>query len=254
MLKKRIIPVQLLLNNRLVKSIQFASFRDVGDPVASSKVYNSQFADELIFLNVARDNKTVEPLKQVLDKVSQVCFMPLAVGGGIRTYEDAEYLIRNGADKVVLNTACYSNQDLITKIANTFGTQAVVVCVDVHLNDETNNYELFSHCGQKKEICDLLEYLDLCVQSGAGEILIQSIDHDGKMNGFDIPLIKQAVERVNVPVIACGGAGNYYHLKEVFLETNVSAVACGSIFNFSDSNLIRAKAFLSNYSLPFKLV
>lgn len=254
MLKKRIIPIQLLLNDRLVKTVNFDHYRDVGDPVASSRVYNSQYADELIFLNINRNATSINPLLKILEDISEVCFMPLALGGGIRSIEDTLCLIRNGADKVVLNSVCYNNKDIISKIAAHFGSQAVIVAIDVRWNDKEKQYRLYSKCGSDLEPVSLVDHINNCVKAGAGEILIQSIDHDGKMQGFDIHLIKQVVSQVNIPVIACGGSGNYEHLRDVFMLTDVSAVACGSIFNFSDSNLIRAKAFLSNYNLLFKIV
>ena len=178
--------------------------------------------------------------------------MPLAVGGGIRNYKDAATLIKRGADKVVLNTICYDNPQIISEIANNFGNQAVIVAIDVKKNPE--GYSLYSSCGQTIESVLLEEHCNNCINAGAGEILIQSIDQDGSMQGFDLELMRYIKNIVNIPIIALGGAGNYLHLRDVFLKSNVSAVACGSLFNFSDSNLIRAKAFLSNYNLDFKVV
>lgn len=254
MLKKRIIPVQLMLGNRLVKTRQFDSWRDVGDPVKSSAVYNSNFADELIFLNIARDNRTVTDLLEVIERVSEVSFMPIAMGGGIRDAADAGELIRSGADKVVVNSATYADRDVIAKTAARFGSQAVVLSVDVRWDDEAEDYRLFSDCGRRYEPVRLADHVRRCVDEGAGEIMIQSINRDGMMNGYDIALTRRVMSAANVPVIAAGGSGNYEHLREVFLEANVSAVACGSLFNFTDSNPIRAKAFLSNHGLRFKVV
>lgn len=254
MLKKRIIPVQLLLDSRLVKTIRFGEQRDVGDPVKSSAVYNSQFADELVFLNIDREQRGVEPLAALLKKVSEVCFMPLAVGGGIRSLDDAAFLIKHGADKVVINSALYKQPELITQIAERFGSQAVIAGIDTRWNAERNEYEAYSDCGRQLQAVRITDHIRNCVARGAGEVFIQSIDRDGAMTGFDIPLIRQAMAAATVPVIAGGGSGNYDHLKEAFLETGVSALACGSLFNFSDSNPIRAKAHLSNYGLAFKVV
>jgi cyclase len=253
-LKRRIIPVQLLLEGRLVKSRQFDSFRDVGDPVASSRVYNSQYADELVFLNIARKDRTVAPLADLLAAVAEVCFMPLTLGGGIRTIEDVEFLIRNGADKVLINSAVYENPALISAAAKNFGSQAVVVGIDAAWNDTQARYVLHSDCGRLPQPVWLEQHLETCMEHGAGEIMIQSIDRDGTMEGFDVTLASKVAVLCNLPIICAGGSGNYEHLKEVFLEADVSAVACGSLFNFSDSNPIRAKAFLSNYGLPFKVV
>ncbi|MBA3341087.1 MAG: imidazole glycerol phosphate synthase subunit HisF [Gemmatimonadaceae bacterium] len=254
MLKKRIIPIQLLLNERLVKTRQFGAYRDVGDPVASSKVYNAQNADELVFLNINRSERHVEPLLSLLERVSAVSFMPLSLGGGITTFDAARRLITSGADKVVLNSAAYRDIGLIPRVADSFGSQAVVVGLDVRFDEKSAEYSLYSDCGRVAEMVGLDEHLERVTSLGAGEILVNSIDRDGTMQGYDIPLLKRVADAVRVPVIGCGGAGQYNHLKEAFLETRVSALACGSLFNFTDSNPIRAKAFLTNYGIPFKTV
>lgn len=252
MLKRRIIPIQLLMNGRLVKSKRFADWRDVGDPVKSSAVYNSQYADELIFLNIARDRTSLQPLADLMQKVSQECFMPLSVGGGIRSFEAAAYLIQNGADKVVINSAAYKDRELISRVADRYGTQAVIVAIDA--KRDGGGYAIASNCARQEEGATLTAHIEVCEAAGAGEILIQSVDQDGTMEGFDLDLLRLVCSVASVPVIGCGGSGQYNHLKEAFLDTEVSALACGSLFNFSDSNPMRAKAFLSNYGLQFKVV
>lgn len=254
MLKKRIIPIQLLLDGRLVKTVSFGDHRDVGDPVKSSAVYNSQYADELVFLNIDRSGHSIEPLAELLEKVSEVSFMPLAVGGGIRTFEDAAFLIKHGADKIVMNSAAYENPALIRRTAEQFGSQAVIAAIDARYDQRLDRYVVYSNCGTVRHDIALRDHVARCIDHGAGEILIQSIDRDGAMSGFDIPLINDVMAVAPVPVIACGGSGNYEHLKDAFLETGVSALGCGSLFNFSDSNPMRAKNFLTNYDLPFKVV
>lgn len=254
MLKKRIIPVQLLLNGRLVKTVKFGEWRDVGDPVKSSGVYNSQYADELIFLNIARENRTIEMLREVIERVSEVSFMPMAMGGGIASAADAAELIRTGADKIVVNSSVYTDKSIITATAETFGAQAAVVSIDARWDEAQGRYQLWSDCGRMREAVSLADHIGAVIEAGAGEIMIQSIDRDGMMQGYDLELIRQVKAVATVPVIAGGGSGNYEHLKDVFLETDVSAVACGSLFNFSDSNPIRAKAFLTNHGLNFKVV
>lgn len=254
MLKKRIIPVQLLLNGRLVKTRRFGDWRDVGDPVKSSSVYNSQYADELIFLNIARENRTIEMLREVIEKVSEVSFMPMAMGGGIASAQDAAELIRTGADKIVVNSRAYRDRSLITSTAERFGAQAVIVSIDARWNPDTETYHLYSDCGRCRETASLVEHVERCIEAGAGEIMIQSIDRDGTMEGYDIELVRRVMKVAPIPVIAAGGSGNYSHLRDLFLVTGVSAAACGSLFNFSDSNPIRAKAFLTNYGLSFKAV
>lgn len=253
MLKRRIVPIQLLLNGRLVKTERFGDWRDVGDPVKSSAVYNSQNADELIFLNISRNGASVKPLVDLLHAVSEVCFMPLSVGGGIRRFDDAAYLIQNGADKVVVNTVAYRDPTILSRVAERFGAQAVVVGIDARLETD-GHYLAVSNCGREVVPVPIEEHIRNCEVAGAGEFLIQSIDRDGTMKGFDISLLRLACSAANVPVIGCGGAGQYNHLKEAFLEVGVNALACGSLFNFSDSNPIRAKAYLSNYGLQFKVV
>jgi imidazole glycerol-phosphate synthase subunit HisF len=253
-LKRRIIPIQLLLDGRLVKTTRFAEYRDVGDPVSSTRVYNSQYADELVLLNIAREARTVEPLAALLEAISEVCFMPLTVGGGIRQIADVDFLIRNGADKVLINSVAYTDTALIREAADRFGSQAVVVGIDAAWSESIATYEVFADCGRSVQPVALEDHVSNCVNAGAGEIMIQSIERDGAMNGYDTELTRRVGDACDVPVIAAGGSGNYEHLKEVFLGADVSAVACGSLFNFSDSNPIRAKAFLSNYGLPFKVV
>lgn len=254
MLKKRIIPIELLAEGRLVKSIGFEQWRDVGDPVKASAVYDSTHADELIFLNVSRENRSIAPIRDFLTKVSKVVFMPLAVGGGITSAEDAAFLILNGADKIVLNSRAYTNPEIITRTADQFGAQAVVVCVDVRFNEIAGDYELFADCGRMSKRISLEEHIENVEKAGAGELMIQSIDRDGTMTGFDIPLIQRVMKKTKLPVIAAGGSGAIDHLRAAFIETDVGAIACGSLFNFSDTNPLRAKAFLSNYGLPFKVV
>ena len=254
MLKKRIIPIQLLNNGRLVKSVKFGPWRDVGDPVKSSAVYNSQFADELIFLNVERGKRSVEPLAKLIEAVSKVSFMPMSMGGGISSADDAAFLILNGSDKVVINSAAYAKPEIITATAEQFGAQACVIGIDVRFDQSYGDYVLYSDCGRQAHYITLEVHIAKVIAAGAGEIMIQSIDRDGTMTGFDIPLIKRVMAAATIPVIAAGGSGNYEQLKDAFIETDVSALACGSLFNFSDSQPMRAKAFLSNYDLKFKIV
>lgn len=251
MLKKRVIPIQLLKNGRLVKGVQFNDYRDVGDPVASSGVYNSQLADELIFLNT-NGELGIRPLLDIIDDVANVVFMPISFGGGVRTFEDAAALIKHGADKVVLNSICYRNKALVSDIANHFGNQAVVACIDVRIID--GRVVLFSENGTRRESISLEQHIKELERAGTGEIMLQSIDRDGSMTGFDLALSKHAAECSSIPVILAGGSGNYEQLKEAFFAADISAVACGSLFNFSDSNPMRALSYLRNYDLPFKKV
>ncbi len=251
MLKKRIIPLQLLKQGRLVKGRQFGEYRDVGDPVKSASVYNSQQADELVILNIEGE-KGIAPLIALISELVKVCFMPLTLGGGITSLSDASALIAQGADKIFINTECYSNYPLISEIANRFGRQAVVCGIDVRFDHEANEYALFSKNGSRKEAVGLLTHIHKLQEAGAGELMIQSIDRDGEMQGYDLSLAKLVENNSTIPVLVAGGAGNYESLKALFMGVNVSAAVCGSLFNFTDSNPMRARSFLLNYGLPFK--
>ncbi len=251
MLKRRIIPIELLENGRLVKSVRFANLRDVGDPVKSSHIYSDQDADELVLLNISQKDRDVSALVNVVARIAQECFVPFTVGGGIRHLKDAELLFAAGADKVLLNSICYSRPHLITEIGDRYGRQAVVIGIDA-LNKE-GEFILFSDCGRNQEVVTLSEHVAKVINAGAAEIMIQSINRDGTMTGYDLNLIQEVIARSAVPVIAAGGAGNFQHLKEAF-DVGSDAVACGSLFNFGDNNPLRAKAFLKNYGILLKKV
>ena len=252
MLKRRIIPVELLLKGRLVKTVAFGAFRDVGDPVKSSKIYSDQDADELVLLNIDREHRDPRETAHYLREIAGKCFMPIAVGGGVRTIGDAQLLFEAGADKVVVNTASYSDHVLLADIADRWGSQALVVSVDVS-SSTAGKYVLKSDCGRKEEPMDLVEHVQAMVGIGAGEIFINSIDNDGAMNGYDLALVELLRSVCSVPMIVCGGAGHYLHLKDAF-ALGVNAVACGSLFNFGDNNPLRAKSFLKNYNVPLKRI
>lgn len=249
MLKKRIIPIQLFSESRLLKTKQFNDPRDVGDPVMSSKVYSSQDADELILLDIQRKNRSISQLIKIAEQINEQCFVPLTIGGGINTLESAESLFKVGADKILVNSVAYLNPDLITQIANSAGRQAVVVGIDVMKID--GKYQLFSSCGKKAEYVNLTQHLKKVIESGAGEILIQSIDQDGMMKGYDLELLDLVSNHCDVPIIIAGGAGKFQDLHDALIN-GASAVACGSLFNFGDNNPLRAKAFLKNLGVPLK--
>lgn len=251
MLKKRIIPIQLLAGDRLVKTTAFLAPRDVGDPVMSSKVYSDQDADELILLSIDRGNTSFDKLVMTVEQIAKKCFVPLSIGGGITSLSHATQLFAAGADKIILNSATYNDPKLITEIASLAGSQAVVVCLDAKLID--GNYVLHSNGAKTPQSISLADHISHIINLGCGEIFIQSIDNDGSMRGYDINLIKEVTEHSTVPVIAAGGAGIFSHLHEAF-QVGVSAVACGSLFNFGDNNPLRAKAFLSNLGIPLKRI
>jgi cyclase len=249
MLKRRIIPIELLDGGRLVKTLGFSVPRDVGDPVKSSQVYSDQDADELVLLNISRAQRDVTALVQVVARIARECFVPITVGGGIRCLDDAVQLFAAGADKILVNSSAYKNPGLIAEIGDRYGRQAVVVGIDVRT--EKNGFMLYSDCGRKRELVSLSEHVATIVAAGAAEIMIQSIDKDGSMTGYDLPILEAVIEMAPVPVIAAGGAGDFAHLKQAF-DAGADAAACGSLFNFGDNNPLRAKAFLKNYGIPLK--
>lgn len=236
---KRVIPVQLLSGGRLVKTRAFAGARDVGAPVSSSRVYYANGADEIVFLNI--DRGSVDVLVRVLEAVSEVLFVPITAGGGIASSEDAADLVRAGADKVVVNSITYDDPGIISRIGARLGCQAVCVSIDVR-----GGKELYSQGGIVYQPIALEDHVRRCVDAGAGEILINSIDRDGAMGGYDLDLVRQVRELApEIPVVCVGGAGNYQHLADA-IGAGVDGVAAGSLFNFTDSNPMRAKAYLRN--------
>jgi len=249
MLKKRIIPVLLLKNGRMVKGKQFSNFRDTGDPVSQAKIYNAHNTDELVFLDIDATTLKTNTLVDLIKRVSKECFMPLSVGGGISTIEDVRNMISAGADKVIINSAAIHNAKLIHDASNSFGKQAIIISID--LKKENNEYVVYSHSGKKREDIDFLEYLKMMEEAGAGEFLINSIDNDGMMNGYDLELLRLAESNSSIPIIICGGAGHFEHLYEG-LNAGAHAVACASLFHFGDNNPTRARSFLLNKGIPMK--
>lgn len=247
MLRIRLIPVILLRNGRLVKPRRFGLGveRDVGFPSATAKVYNSQDADELIFLDISASNEGRKFLLETLNKVAQNCFVPLTAGGGIKTIEDVQELLKNGADKVSVNTYAVENPKLITGIANKFGSQCVVVSVDVKKTSD-GIYKVFTHGGKHDTNHEVTDWAKESYKRGAGEILLTSIDKEGMMNGYDLELIRMVSKIVPIPVIANGGAGTRQDFVDGVLIGGASAVAASSVFHFSDSNLSQVKSFMFN--------
>ncbi len=252
MLKRRIIPIELFDGQRLIKTVGFEGARHVGDPVKSSMVYSDQDADELLFLNVHRDDPAISTTAQVVRRIASVCFVPLTVGGGVRSAADAEALFRAGADKIVVNSIAFREPSVVKTISETMGRQAVVVGIDVRRQSD-GSYVLLSGCGRTREAVSLAEHLEAVTAQGAGEIFLQSVDCDGTMTGYDLDLLRLVSQLVQVPVIIAGGAGGFPHLEEAFLA-GADAAACGSLFNFGDNNPLRAKAYLKNRGIPLKRV
>jgi len=252
MLKKRLIPVLLLKQGRMVKGRQFRDYRDTGDPISAARIYNAQKTDELVFLDIDASHENRRTLVRVIEEVSKECFMPFTVGGGVRAIEDVRNLLNAGADKVLINSAAVENPQLVTDAANVFGRQCIVAGIDARR--ENGHYRVYVEGAKVPTDVDLVEHVRCLETMGAGEIFINSIDQDGMMNGYDHDLLKLVVAATKLPVIACGGAGNFQHLVDAFDINGVHAVACASLFHFGDNNPIRARAFLRNKGVPVKNV
>lgn len=252
MLKTRIIPLLLLRKGRMVKGRHFRDFRDVGDPTSAARIYNAQNADELIFLDIEASVQGRQALIDVIRRVSKECFMPLSVGGGVRSLEDIRALLNAGADKVVITSAAAQDPGFIRVASEAFGRQCIVVGVDVKKEDGI--YRVYTHSGRDRADVDLIAHVKRMEKEGAGEILVNSIDRDGTMEGYDLVLARSVVEAVSLPVIICGGSGNFMHLVDAVQQAGVHAVACASVFHFGDNNPIRARSYLKNKGIPVKNV
>lgn len=252
MLKKRIIPTLLLRGGRMVKGKQFKEFRDTGDPISAARIYNAQKADELVFVDIEASVNGRGVLLSIIERVAEECFMPLTVGGGVRDLPGIRDLLRAGADKILINTAAFENPKLIAEAADAFGRQCLIVGVDVMRREA--GWQIYTHGGMHGTSLPMEDHLRQMEANGAGEILINSIDHDGMMIGYDLNLLGRVRSETSCPVIALGGAGNFQHLAEVFQADLADAVACSSLFHFGDNNPIRARAFLKNKGIPVKNV
>lgn len=245
MLKLRIIPLLLLKNGRVVKTKQFGEYRDVGDPVTAARVYDAQRADELIFLDIAASGEGRKIFLDIVRAAAEECFMPLGVGGGIRTLEQMKELFHNGADKVIINTAAFDVPNLVNQAAEKFGSSNVVVSIDAK-KSSTGSYEVYVEGGKKSTGLSPVEWAKSVTKAGAGEIMITSIDREGTMTGLDLELIRTVADAVTVPVIASGGVGSLADFKDGFNSAHASAVAAGSIFHFTDQSPIMTRNYLLN--------
>lgn len=237
-------------DGRMVKGKKFINYREVGNPVSAARIYNAQNADELVFLGVDNLKSVHSHLIPIIEKVSKECFMPLTVGGGVKSLEDIRALLNAGADKVVISTAAIREPDFIKKASLRFGKQCISVCIDIKKTDD--GYSVIHSSGRFKTDWKLFELLEILETNGAGEFIINSIDNDGGMQGYDLKLIKQVVKNTSIPIITLGGAGNFQHLVDAIEQTNCHAVACASIFHFGDNNPIRARSYLKNSGIPVK--
>ena len=253
MLKVRVIPCLDVKDGRVVKGVNFLELRDAGDPVEQASTYDAAGADELMFLDITASSEGRRPIHEVIARTAAVCFMPLSVGGGVRTVDDARALLLSGADKVSINTAAVENPDLLSAAADAFGAQCVVAAVDVKAVGD-GRWEVFTYGGRKATGIDAVEYAALAVEKGAGEILLTSMDRDGAKIGYDTALLKAITSAVSVPVIASGGAGNAQHLVEAVSVGGADAVLAASIFHFGEVGIAEAKAAMAAAGLPVRTV
>jgi len=243
MLKARIIPCLDVKDGRVVKGVNFVDLRDAGDPVEQARLYDAQGADELCFLDITASHENRDTIFDVVARTAEQCFMPLTVGGGVRTTEDIRKLLLAGADKVSINTAAVHNPDFVREAAEKFGTQCIVVAVDAKATGP-DTFEIFTHGGRKETGIDAVEWSKRMEDLGAGEILLTSMDRDGTKQGFNLPLTRAVSDAVGIPVIASGGVGTLDHLVDGVTEGHASAVLAASIFHFGTYTVAEAKAHM----------
>ncbi len=252
MLKKRIIPCLDVKGGRVVKGINFVDLIDAGDPVEQASIYNQNGADEICFLEITASSDKRDILLDTVKKTAECCFVPLTIGGGVRSIQDIRKLLLAGADKVSINTAAIKNPELIKESANKFGSQCIVVAIDAKKTKD-NTWEVFTHGGRQPTQLNALEFAKLAQENGAGEILLTSMDRDGTKEGYDIELTKKISSSLNIPVIASGGVGNLEHLKDGITKGGSSAVLAASIFHFGEYSIQEAKEYLKKENVPVRL-
>ncbi|MCP4264239.1 MAG: imidazole glycerol phosphate synthase subunit HisF [Candidatus Brocadiaceae bacterium] len=252
MLKVRVMPTLLFRDMGLVKGISFDSWRMIGSAMQAIKVYNMREVDELVFLDISATRNNRRPDFETIDDLADECFMPMTVGGGVRTVEDARRLLYVGADKVAINTAAVENPGLIREMADRFGSQCVVVSIDFKKTGNEEN-RVFTHSGTKPTAMDPVDFARQAEEQGAGEILLTSVDRDGTMTGYDIEVTARVSDAVTIPVIASGGAGNYEHMLQVLTEGKATAIAAASIFHFTQQTPLEAKHFLCDKNIRVRL-
>jgi len=243
MLAKRLIPCLDVDRGRVVKGVQFVSLRDAGDPVECAARYDAEGADELVFLDITASSDARPIVLDMVRRVADTVYLPFTVGGGVRSVEDADALLRAGADKVGVNTAAVSDPALVERLAHRFGSQAVVLAIDARRRD--GSWEVYVHGGRTPTGKDALAWAREGASRGAGEILLTSMDKDGTKDGFDVPLTRAVAEAVSVPVVASGGCGEVAHMAEVLTEGKASAALAASIFHFGEVRIADAKARLA---------
>ncbi|MGK7661609.1 MULTISPECIES: imidazole glycerol phosphate synthase subunit HisF [unclassified Marinovum] len=252
MLKTRIIPCLDVADGRVVKGVNFVDLRDAGDPVESARAYDLAGADELCFLDIHATHENRGVMMEVVQRTAEQCFIPLTVGGGVRTAADVRKLLLAGADKVSFNSAAVANPDVIAEAADQFGSQCIVCAIDAK-TVAPGKWEIFTHGGRKPTGIDAVEFAQLVTEKGAGEILLTSMDRDGTRAGFNLPLTRAISDAVSVPVIASGGVGTLDHLVEGVTEGGASAVLAASIFHFGDHTIAEAKAHMAAAGIAMRL-
>lgn len=256
MFKVRVIPCLDVKDGRVVKGVNFVDLRDAGDPVEAAIAYDAAGADELTFLDINATHENRGTMLDVVRRTAEACFMPLTVGGGVRTVDDIKVLLRSGADKVSINSAAVARREFVKEGAEKFGEQCIVVAIDakkVPRSGGSSRWEIFTHGGRKSTGIDAIEYAQEVVALGAGEILLTSMDRDGTRQGFDLPLTRAIADSVSVPVIASGGVGNLDHLVDGIREGHATAVLAASIFHFGEFTIRQAKEHMVRSGLPMRL-
>lgn len=254
-LAKRIIPCLDVDNGRVVKGVQFVDIRDAGDPVEVARKYDEQGADEITFLDITASHEDRETMVHMVEKMASEVFIPLTVGGGIRTVEDIRRMLNAGADKVGINTAAVFNPEFVREAAERFGSQCIVVAIDakkVSAPGEDNRWEIFTHGGRKPTGLDAVEWAKKMAAYGAGEILLTSMDRDGTKNGFDLGVTRAISDAVSIPVIASGGVGELQHLVDGIKEGGADAVLAASIFHFGQHTVPEAKQFMAEQGIEVR--
>ncbi len=251
MLAKRIIPCLDIKNNEVVKGINFGDLRSAGDPVELAKRYNTDLADELMFLDITASHEKRKTILELVEKISENIFIPFSVGGGISEIDDIRALLNSGADKVSINTSAVLNPALIDEAAKKFGSSTIVIAIDAKKIDD--EYIVFTHGGRKNSGINAILWAKEIYNRGAGEILLTSMDRDGTKNGYEIELTSSVVKSVKIPVIASGGARDANDMEEVFVKANASAALAASIFHYENSDIISIKKYLKSKSINVRL-
>ena len=251
MLKNRIIPCLDVKNGRVVKGINFVDLKDAGDPVEQAKIYSESGADEICFLDITASNEKRETIYEVVEKTSKKCFVPLTVGGGVKSLEDINKLLLSGADKISINTAAVNNKTLIKDSSKKFGSQCIVVAIDA--KKINNKWEIFTHGGRTKTGIDAIDFAKKMEDDGAGELLITSMDRDGTQKGYDNNLNSEIEKNVNIPIIASGGVGNLKHLEEGITKGHVNALLAASIFHYGKYSISDVKNYLKSKQIPVRI-